>query len=219
MKVGSNARCRATLSSVSEVFPNTDGVNSQSKTAEVINDRHSFLPRDALTAANVTCLGSYAGNNLPKVASLRRHVIIKRHTSSRTTHVGKSVKGAIDFQLAIGPAGTVFREANEEAEAKRGQIIATLMEAIISQKRNAEGNVRESSSWIRPKFAAQQIDGVPVKLEQICLDPARRRHRAIWSLHGQSTGQRYDRFFHSAALGDLHRPSLKPGPFFERIMA
>jgi hypothetical protein len=33
--------------------------------------------------------------------------------------VGKTVEDAVNFQLAIGPAGEVFREAGEEAEAKR----------------------------------------------------------------------------------------------------
>src|SRR6476620_4817333 len=31
--------------------------------------------------------------------------------------------------------------------------------------------------------------------------------------HGQSTRQGYDRLFHPAAPGDLHRPGLEPGPF------
>src|SRR6187431_619669 len=31
--------------------------------------------------------------------------------------------------------------------------------------------------------------------------------------HGQPTRQRYDRLFHSAAPGELHRPGLEPGPF------
>jgi ubiquinone/menaquinone biosynthesis C-methylase UbiE len=62
--------------------------------------------------------------------------------------VGKTVQDAIDFQLAIGPAGEVFREAGQEAEAKRGQIEAALAEAINGQKKEADGIVMESSSWI-----------------------------------------------------------------------
>ena len=31
--------------------------------------------------------------------------------------------------------------------------------------------------------------------------------------HGQPTGQGYNRLFHPAAPGDLHRPGLEPGPF------
>ena len=31
--------------------------------------------------------------------------------------------------------------------------------------------------------------------------------------HGQPACQRHDGFFHAAAPGDLHRPSLEPGPF------
>ncbi len=62
--------------------------------------------------------------------------------------VGKTVEDAINFQLAIGPAGEVFREAGEEAEAKRGEIEAALAEAINAQKKEADGIVMDSSSWV-----------------------------------------------------------------------
>jgi ubiquinone/menaquinone biosynthesis C-methylase UbiE len=62
--------------------------------------------------------------------------------------IGRNVKDAIDFQLAIGPAGEVFREAGDEAERQRPQIEAALAEAIDRQKREADGIVMESSSWM-----------------------------------------------------------------------
>ena len=62
--------------------------------------------------------------------------------------VGKTVDDAIGFQLAIGPAGEVFREAGAEAEAKRAQIEAALAAAINAQKKEADGIVMNSSSWI-----------------------------------------------------------------------
>ncbi|MEM7169615.1 MAG: class I SAM-dependent methyltransferase [Pseudomonadota bacterium] len=62
--------------------------------------------------------------------------------------VGHSVEDAIGFQLALGPAGEVFREAGEEAEAKRGQIEAALATAINRQKVEADGIVMDSSSWV-----------------------------------------------------------------------
>lgn len=62
--------------------------------------------------------------------------------------VGKNVADAIAFQLAIGPAGEVFREAGEEAEAKRDQVEAALGEAINKQKIEADGIVMDSSSWV-----------------------------------------------------------------------
>jgi len=62
--------------------------------------------------------------------------------------VGRTVQDAIDFQLAIGPAGEVFREAGAEAEAKRAEIEAALAEAISAQKTDADGIVMESSSWV-----------------------------------------------------------------------
>ncbi|MCC5989264.1 MAG: methyltransferase domain-containing protein [Pararhodobacter sp.] len=62
--------------------------------------------------------------------------------------VGDDVQDAINFQLAIGPAGEVFREAGELAEAKRGEIEAALAEAIDRQARDADGIVMDSSSWV-----------------------------------------------------------------------
>jgi ubiquinone/menaquinone biosynthesis C-methylase UbiE len=62
--------------------------------------------------------------------------------------VGNNVQDAIDFQLAIGPAGEVFREAGDLAEQKRSEIEAALAEAINRQKIEADGIVMDSSSWV-----------------------------------------------------------------------
>lgn len=62
--------------------------------------------------------------------------------------VGNDVQDAIDFQLALGPAGEVFREAGEEGENKRVEIEAALSEAINAQTQSAGGIVMDSSSWV-----------------------------------------------------------------------
>ncbi len=62
--------------------------------------------------------------------------------------VGNNVQDAIDFQLAIGPAGEVFREAGAEAEQKRELIEAAMAEAINRQRTSADGIVMDSSSWV-----------------------------------------------------------------------
>lgn len=62
--------------------------------------------------------------------------------------IGNNVQDAIAFQLALGPAGEVFREAGAEAEEKRDQIEAALAEAINRQKLAAEGIIMDSSSWV-----------------------------------------------------------------------
>lgn len=62
--------------------------------------------------------------------------------------VGNDVEDAIAFQLSIGPAGEVFREAGALAEERREEIEAALAEAINRQKTSAEGIVMESSSWV-----------------------------------------------------------------------
>lgn len=62
--------------------------------------------------------------------------------------IGRDVGDAIAFQLAIGPAGEVFREAGDEAERRRAEIEAALAEAIEAQRTGADGIVMDSSSWV-----------------------------------------------------------------------
>jgi len=62
--------------------------------------------------------------------------------------VGNDVKDAIEFQLAIGPAGEVFREAGALAEQKRAEIERALAEAIKGHAVATEGIIMDSSSWV-----------------------------------------------------------------------
>ena len=61
--------------------------------------------------------------------------------------VGNSPDDAVGFQLALGPAGEVFREAGEEAEGKRDEITAAL-KSELSKFETDEGVVLPSSSWV-----------------------------------------------------------------------
>jgi hypothetical protein len=60
--------------------------------------------------------------------------------------VGNTPEDAMGFQLALGPAGEVFREAGEEAERRRGEIEAALR-AELGRHETGEGIVMQSSSW------------------------------------------------------------------------
>ena len=60
--------------------------------------------------------------------------------------VGRSPEDAIGFQIALGPAGEVYREAGEEAERRKDEIAAAL-EAELSRYATPEGIVMDSSSW------------------------------------------------------------------------
>lgn len=60
--------------------------------------------------------------------------------------VGSSLENAVRFQLAIGPAGEVFREAGDEAERKREQIEKAMREALAPYLEDGEV-VMPSSSW------------------------------------------------------------------------
>lgn len=60
--------------------------------------------------------------------------------------IGASVRNAVDFQLALGPAGEVFREAGAAAERQRPEIERALGEALAPYEQE-EGIVMPSSSW------------------------------------------------------------------------
>lgn len=61
--------------------------------------------------------------------------------------VGDSVQDAINFQLAIGPAGEVFREAGDLAEQQRPEIEDALRAALSPYQDEAGQIVMPSSSW------------------------------------------------------------------------
>ncbi len=60
--------------------------------------------------------------------------------------VGNTLEDAVNFQLAIGPAGEVYREAGDQAVVKHDEIIAAL-ESELSKHVTSDGVVMESSSW------------------------------------------------------------------------
>lgn len=60
--------------------------------------------------------------------------------------VGDTLDDAVNFQLALGPAGEVYREAGDEAQAKHDEIVAALKSALRKYVTD-DGVVLESSSW------------------------------------------------------------------------
>jgi ubiquinone/menaquinone biosynthesis C-methylase UbiE len=61
--------------------------------------------------------------------------------------VGRTPEDAVGFQLALGPAGEVYREAGEEAERKHDEIAAALRDEL-ARCETPEGIVMASSSWV-----------------------------------------------------------------------
>lgn len=61
--------------------------------------------------------------------------------------VGQTPKDSMEFQLALGPAGEVFREAGDLAEERREEIEAALNDALSSYL-TEQGIVMGSSSWV-----------------------------------------------------------------------
>ena len=60
--------------------------------------------------------------------------------------VGRTAEEATNFELALGPAGEVFREAGEEAERRRADIEAAMTHRLAAFA-TEEGIVMPSSSW------------------------------------------------------------------------
>jgi ubiquinone/menaquinone biosynthesis C-methylase UbiE len=60
--------------------------------------------------------------------------------------IGRDVDQAVEFQLALGPAGEIVREAGALAEARHGEIVGALREELGRYAR-ADGVWMDSSSW------------------------------------------------------------------------
>ena len=60
--------------------------------------------------------------------------------------VGSSVEQAMDFQLALGPAGEIFREAGAQAERRRQEIENALRAELAHHLRDGKVYM-QSSSW------------------------------------------------------------------------
>jgi len=61
--------------------------------------------------------------------------------------VGRDVEQAMQFQLALGPAGEIVREAGAQAQSRKEEIEAALRGAIAPYA-GPDGVVMQSSSWV-----------------------------------------------------------------------
>ena len=61
--------------------------------------------------------------------------------------VGRTPDDAVAFQIALGPAGEVFREAGDEAVRKQDEIEAVL-KSELKKYETPDGVVLDSSSWV-----------------------------------------------------------------------
>jgi ubiquinone/menaquinone biosynthesis C-methylase UbiE len=60
--------------------------------------------------------------------------------------IGRTLDEAIDFAMALGPAGEIIRLAGEEGAKRKGQVVAGLREALSPYQRK-DGIWAGSSSW------------------------------------------------------------------------
>ena len=61
--------------------------------------------------------------------------------------VGNTLDDAVEFQLALGPAGEVYREAGDLAVARHDEIVAALKEELRKYE-TPDGIIMDSSSWV-----------------------------------------------------------------------
>jgi ubiquinone/menaquinone biosynthesis C-methylase UbiE len=61
--------------------------------------------------------------------------------------VGRTLDDAVGFQLALGPAGEVYREAGDEAEHRHDEVVDAL-KAELTPFATADGIIMDSSSWV-----------------------------------------------------------------------
>ena len=73
------------------------------------------------------------------------HVSFERHDAPVT--IGRDLDEAIEFALALGPAGEVMRLAGAEAERLKPKVIDALTQALTPFVR-ANGVWAPSSTWI-----------------------------------------------------------------------
>ena len=62
--------------------------------------------------------------------------------------VGRDISEAIDFQLTLGPAGEIYRNAGAQAIEKRPEIESALQHVFADQMTDRRGIWMESSSWM-----------------------------------------------------------------------
>ena len=60
--------------------------------------------------------------------------------------VGNDLDDAVAFQLAIGPAGEVYREAGKLGEERRDEV-ANAIKAELAKYQRPNGVIMDSSSW------------------------------------------------------------------------
>ena len=60
--------------------------------------------------------------------------------------VGKTLDEAVEFQLALGPAGEIYREAGKKAEEQHDRI-GNAIKAELAPFETADGIFMDSSSW------------------------------------------------------------------------
>ena len=61
--------------------------------------------------------------------------------------VGQTLQDAVEFAMALGPAGEIIRLAGEEGEKRKPQVIAAL-QALMSRYQRPDGIWAGSSTWI-----------------------------------------------------------------------
>jgi hypothetical protein len=91
--------------------------------------------------------------SMADIETVTRQLQIAGYTDARFERidaevlVGRDLDEAVAFQLAIGPAGEVYREAGKLAERHHDRLVAALKDEL-QQFVRPEGVMMKSSSWM-----------------------------------------------------------------------
>lgn len=111
-----------------------------------------FIPEEMETHDQPTCGPgpfSMAGPDMVSEQVQKagfKDVAFERH--DMPIAIGRNLEEAIEFAMALGPAGEIVRLAKEEGEKHKPQVIAALTDAFSSLKAADGSIVAPSSAWI-----------------------------------------------------------------------
>jgi SAM-dependent methyltransferase len=74
-----------------------------------------------------------------------QRITFERHDAP--FRMGRDIEEAIDFAIALGPAGEIIRLAGEEGERRRPEVIAAL-EKVLGRYRTDDGVKAPASTWL-----------------------------------------------------------------------
>jgi ubiquinone/menaquinone biosynthesis C-methylase UbiE len=114
--------------------------------AKGVVQRHLPSPPERAPGSRPDPFSMADPDSVTQVLTSAGYTDVSFERTTATVRVGSSVEEALAFQLSIGPAAELLRQAPEEAERERDAIEADLR-AVLEQHARPDGVWMETSSW------------------------------------------------------------------------